>query len=127
MSYDSEVPGFRARKTIGAAFVIIGVPILVSGNSLAQEAAAGATRTIERKSIAPQADKDKSGFATREGRLRAKPLDWNATIGKPGTPPALTPGDEESIKSAKPSFASGGAPDPNSKEEAKRLYPDEWR
>ena len=122
-----DVLGFRARKGIAAIFVIVGSFPLISGHSLAQEAAVGATRTIERKSVAPQADQNEARFATREGRLRAKPLDWNATTGKRGTPQAPTPAEEESVKSAKPSFAPGGASDPKSQEEAKRLYPDEWR
>jgi V8-like Glu-specific endopeptidase len=79
------------------------------------------TTTLERKTVADQADRDARPFQTREGRLRAKPLDWNATIGKPVPHKALP------VNQGKPETTKGGEPNKYAKPEGQKLYPDEWR
>ena len=78
------------------------------------------TTTLERRSVATQADREAQPYQTREGRLRAKPLDWNSTLGKPGPAP-----EKERIE-GKPENSEPGRPNPNAKREAQRLHPQEW-
>lgn len=104
---------------------------LASGVAMAHGAvfAAGqdkdATTTIKRDS-----DKAKSlpepSYQTREERLKAKPLDWNTTIGKPKRK-AQTPAERKAMEGAKADEAAGGAPDPKANDEARKLYPEEWK
>ncbi len=65
-------------------------------------------------------------FETREERLKAKPLDWNSTLGTP-KPRILTKTERRALKSAKPEAAEAGAPDPKAEAEARRLHPDDWK
>jgi hypothetical protein len=65
-------------------------------------------------------------YQTREQRLTAKPLDWNATTGKPRRK-AQTAAEKKALAGAKPEHAEGGAPDPKADEEARRLHPDDWK
>ena len=86
------------------------------------------TSTIKRDSEAAKAMQEPS-FQTREERLRAKPLDWNATIGKPKRK-AQTAAEKKALartKGAKGETSEGGAPDPKADEEARRLHPEEWK
>jgi V8-like Glu-specific endopeptidase len=85
------------------------------------------TTTLHRESVKAQAELDAGKFKTREGRLEAKPLDWNATIGKPSPRANVTPKEEELAKRAKPQSAKGGARNPNAKREAQRLHPEDWK
>lgn len=87
----------------------------------------GAVTTLHRESVAAQAEKDANKYKTREGRLQAKPLDWNATIGKPTPRAKLSEEEEERARKKEPSYAKGGRPNPNAKREAQRLHPEEWR
>ena len=89
---------------------------------LAQDTSPNATTTLERKSVAADAERLASPYLTREGRLQAKPLNWNATIGKPA-PVSKWP----QVKAGKSAVSKGGHPDPAAKGEAQRLYPEEWR
>lgn len=114
-----ELPNSKHRFS---CLMLAAIGVLAWGYCFAQEAATGATSTIERKSVAEQADKDARPFHTREGRLQAKPLDWNATIGKRVTPTRKGPAKVE-----KPGTTESGPPNPNAKPEAQRLYPEEWR
>lgn len=94
--------------------------LAVAGNS--QEGARGqTTTTLERKSVTAQAEREARPYHTREGRLKAKPLDWNSTIGKPRRMPKKPP-----VK-GKPATSKPGTPNPKAKPEAQRLYPEDWR
>lgn len=78
------------------------------------------TTTLERRSVAAQAEREAKPYQTREGRLRAKPLDWNSTLGKRG------PAVEKAPVEGKPESSEPGRPNPNAKREAQRLHPEEW-
>ncbi len=106
--------------------IIMATWMLPSGYAISQEASAGKTVSIERKSMTKQAEKDASKFKTREGRMRAKPLDWNATIGTRQTPSAKPSGVEERSKPEEPGSTEGGSPNPKAKRDAQKLYPSEW-
>jgi hypothetical protein len=93
--------------------------------SHAQAASAASTTSIEHGSEKARAMPEPS-FRTREERLNAKPLDWNSTIGTP-TPRTLTDQERKASASAKRGSSSGGAPHPKAKEEARKLYPDDWK
>jgi len=77
--------------------------------------------------VRSQADKDAEKFKTREARLQAKPLDWNATIGKPTPRAKVSAEEEEQVKKREAKSSDGGARDPNSKREAQRLHPEDWK
>ena len=99
-----------------------------SGVVLAQGAfAAGQdnTTTIKRDTDAAKTMPDPS-YQTREERMKAKPLDWNTTIGKPKRK-AQTPAERKAAENVKPETSEGGAPDPKANDEARRLYPEEWK
>jgi hypothetical protein len=83
------------------------------------------TTTIERDSDTAKALAEPS-YQTREERLKAKPLDWNSTIGKPKRK-ALSPAERKALEKAKAESVEGGVPDPKANEEARRLHPDEWK
>ena len=94
---------------------------------LAQAASAGSTTSIQRGSDAERALKmEEPSYQTREDRLKAKPLDWNSTIGKP-KPRTPTATEKAAARKAKPGLAEGGAPNPKAEEEARKLYPDDWK
>jgi hypothetical protein len=86
------------------------------------------TTSIERGTEAEKALKLKEpSFETREARLKAKPLNWNATIGKPkAKPKAVTQAEREALRKAKPEKSESGEPDPNAEKEARRLHPSDW-
>jgi len=113
-------------------WLLIALGALAAVNGLAQEQKneekknEGATTTLHRESVKAQADRDAAKFKTREGRLQSKPLDWNATIGKP-TPRAKTSKEKEEEKKREPKSAKGGQRNPNSKREAQRLHPEDWK
>jgi len=83
------------------------------------------TTTIKRDTEAAKALPEPS-FQTREERLRSKPLDWNATIGKP-TRKVMTAAEKRAQAQARPATAEGGKPDPRADEEARKLHPEEWK
>jgi len=109
--------GFAFEMAAGMAAVFA---IVASNPSFAQMAPAENTTNstaIQRGSEKANELKEPS-FQTREERLRAKPLDWNSTIGTPK--PVRAP-------SAQPESSEGGAPNPNANEEAQKLHPDDWK
>jgi hypothetical protein len=109
-----------------ATAAILGVSALVvSTLSRAQTAPAGGTTAIQRDSDEARKLPEPS-FQTREERLRAKPLDWNSTIGTP-KPRVLTDEERKLLERARPEAAEGGAPDPKAELEARRLHPDDWK
>jgi hypothetical protein len=89
------------------------------------QTAAGSTVSIQHDSDKARAMKEPS-FQTREERLNAKPLDWNSTLGKP-TPRKLTAAEKKALETAKPGSSAGGTPNPNADDEARKLYPDDWK
>jgi V8-like Glu-specific endopeptidase len=106
-------------------WLVVAVAALTTVYGFAQEPDKGATTTLHRESVKTKADADAQKFKTREGRLQAKPLDWNATIGKP-TPHKVSPAEEEQARKREPKSAAGGVRDPNAKREAQRLHPEDW-
>jgi hypothetical protein len=117
--------GFPSRMAV--AGVVFLSTIVASQPGLAQAAAGGATTTIQRGSDAEKALKmQEPDYQTREERLKAKPLDWNSTIGKP-KPHRLTRAERDALRRARPDSAEGGAPNPNANEEARKLHPDDWK
>ena len=66
------------RHVVGPMLLAAGTLAAVSG--FAQEAPK--TVTLQRKSVNEATEINANKYKTREGRLAAKPLDWNSTIGK---------------------------------------------
>jgi hypothetical protein len=91
------------------------------------QAADDATASVQRDSESARAMKmEEPTYQTREERLKAKPLDWKTTVGKP-KPRALTAAERKALRKAKPTTAEGGAPNPKADEEARKLHPDDWK
>jgi hypothetical protein len=84
MAFENKIKLQSCRLRFGW-FLLLGVGALTTVYGFAQESEKnqGVTTSLRRESVKPQAEKDAKKFKTREGRLQAKPLDWNATIGKP--------------------------------------------
>jgi V8-like Glu-specific endopeptidase len=116
----------RIRRSAFWLLLVAGALTAVCGFAQEKEKKQGATTSLRRESVKAQAEKDAGKFKTREGRLKAKPLDWNATIGKP-TPREKTKEEEEAAGQRKPQTAKGGARNPNWKREAQRLHPEDWK
>jgi hypothetical protein len=111
-----------------AAGVLFCAPLLAPSASLALAASDTATTSIERGSEEAKASKmQEPSYETREERLKAKPLDWNTTIGKPKKPPKLSPAEQAKMRKAKRESAPGGAPDPKANDEARKLHPEDWK
>jgi len=111
-------------------WLLIALGALTATSGYAQEAEKnrGVTTSIHRESVKAQADKDANKFQTREGRLQAKPLDWNATIGKPRERTIVSQEEQEELaRKRKPESVKGGPRDPNSKRKAQRLHPEDWK
>lgn len=106
-------------KQLISCLIIIAMTALASGYAFGQKGSR-VTTTLERKEVADQADRDARPFHTREGRLRAKPLDWNSTIGKP------IPRRDLRVDQGKPDTTKGGEPDRYAIPEAQKLYPEDW-
>jgi len=108
----------------------IALAVLAAGNGFAQQASTGETRTLERKSIAPEAEQrskqDANKYQTRKGRLEAKPLDWSTTIGTPA-PSGTRPAPQSDNPNAQGNTSKGGAPNARAKTDARRMYPGDWR
>jgi hypothetical protein len=108
----------------GVAFLSLAVALLASPALAASDKD---TAAIESGSEATRAMKmEEPSYQTREERLKAKPLDWNKTIGKP-KPRVLSPAEKRALLKAKPQMSEGGAPNPKADEEARKLHPDEWK
>jgi hypothetical protein len=117
----------KSSAGFGFSTAVFFLLVLAAAAGHGQTPAENATRTIQRGSEAEKALKmQEPSFQTREERLQAKPLDWNATIGKP-TPRRLTPAERSALRGAKPETAEGGAPNPNADDEARKLHPDDWK
>jgi V8-like Glu-specific endopeptidase len=116
----------RIRRFVFWLLVVPGALTAVYGFAQGTEKSQGATTSLRRESVKAQADQDASKFKTREGRLKAKPLDWNSTIGKP-SPRAKASEEEEAAKKREPKTAKGGPRNPNSKREAQKLHPEDWK
>lgn len=117
--------GFAFAMTAAGALVF--AEILAATPSLAQMDTAGSTTSVERSVPKEEALRMKQPpLLTREERLRAKPLDWRVTIGKP-TPRVLTEEERKALERAKPEASEAGAPNPKAEEEARRLHPEDWK
>ncbi len=129
MSSKASLNGYSFAFAITAAalFAIVAPkPGLAQTPSPEATSPSEGTTSIERGSKAERDLKMKEpSFETREERLNAKPLDWNATIGKPNPKPVRSE-EEETLRKAKPEQSEGGAPQPNSEEEARKLHPRDW-
>lgn len=104
-----------------AAFSAVGTALAPGLTAAADQE----TRTIKRDSEDARKMAEPS-YQTREERLNAKPLDWNATIGKPKRK-AQSAAEKKSLQQAKPGSQDGGMPDPKADDEARRLHPDDWK
>jgi V8-like Glu-specific endopeptidase len=118
LSHDGAPPALRT--------AIIALAVFFATHALAQSTP-DATTTIERTSVGAQADREASPYKTREGRLAAKPLDWNSTIGKKTAPAKPAKPAAERAHKTERGAEKGGDPAPGARQEAQRLYPDEWR
>jgi len=120
-----------AFDAIASKIVVAGVlfcaPLLSPSIGFVQAASDSPTVSIERGSEeAKQSKMSEPSYETREQRLKAKPLNWNTTIGKPKKPPKISPAEEARLRKAKPESVPGGAPDPKANDEARKLHPEEW-
>ena len=108
------------------SYVAIAILALAFAGSLAQ-AADDTTTSIQRESENARALKlAEPAYATREERLKAKPLDWRATSGKP-TPRKPTAEEKETMRRATVQSSDAGMPDPHADAEARKLHPDDWK
>ena len=111
---------------IAGGIALSTVPVLANAQSAA--APDKDTTTIQHDSEAARSLRmNEPTYQTREERLKAKPLDWRATSGKPTKPRAPTAAEKKALMRAKPATSEGGAPDPKAEEEARRLHPEEWK
>ena len=99
--------------------------LLAPGEGSAQQPtappAAGETTSIEPRTTEPSLER----YRSREERLRAQPLDWNQTIGRPAE---VSPGAATAAPAREqPGTTPEGAPDPDADERARREFPSEWR
>ena len=125
---------FKEKKTIlrdaatspASRTALIALSVLFAVSIHAQNKSSEATTTIERASVAAQAEREASPYKTREGRIAAKPLDWNSTIGKKAATAKPAKPAAEGSKQER-GAEKGGDPAPGARQEAQRLYPDEWR
>jgi V8-like Glu-specific endopeptidase len=117
----------RARPLIFKGFTsfpaVTALALLAAGNGFAQQPSAGETKTIERSSMPTQAEQDINKYQTREGRLQAKPLDWNTTVGTPSPSGAPPPETNPNVPGG---TSAGGAPNPRGNTDAQRMYPGDW-
>ena len=110
---------------IASGIALTTLPFAASAQSAA---APDKTATIEHDSEAARSMRmNEPTYQTREERLKAKPLDWRATSGKPTKPRAPTAAEKKALMQAKPAMSEGGAPNPKADEEARRMYPEDWK
>jgi V8-like Glu-specific endopeptidase len=121
---------YHLRKRVAPWLAVTAFALLAAGNGFAQQTSTGETRTLERKSTAPEAEQratqDASKYQTRKGRLEAKPLDWTTTIGTPA-PSDARPAPQTNNPNAQGGTSKGGAPNPRARTDAQRMYPGDWR
>jgi V8-like Glu-specific endopeptidase len=104
---------------------VVMVTVGMSGTAFAQTSESAATSSIERADArAPITDTSK--FDTREGRLQAQPLDWDATRGTVTEIPATSP-EVRAPVGEEPGASPGKAPTPQANEEAMKSFPDDWK
>ncbi len=126
MTCENKIRLFNGRLWFACWMVAaLGTLTPVCGLAQEKENNQGVTTTLRRESVKAQAEKDAGKFKTREGRLQSKPLDWNATVGKP-TPRAKSPEEEELAKKREPKSAPSGRRNPKAKGEAQKLHPEDW-
>jgi hypothetical protein len=122
---DSDVgaPAVAVSKA-SAVFFALGIA-LASGIVCAADDADTTTikRDVNTEKMTGMAE---PSYQTREARLKAQPLDWNSTIGKPKRK-VLSPAEKNALQKAKPESTEGGSPDPKANEDARKLHPDDWK
>jgi len=96
-----------------------GLTLASAAYSVAQPSGEGTTfirNTAEAVAASP--------FDTRQGRLAAKPLDWNVTKGKAVKPaPGQAEPEAARPRAPKPGSSPGGAPSPKANEDAEKGIP----
>ena len=112
------------------AILLAHAAVALAACSLAAERAraqqsSDTTRTIERKAMPAESEKNVDTYQTRAGRLQAKPLDWSATIGKP-TPPSAPSEPQSNNTNIQGSTSEGGLPNPRANLDAQRMHPNDW-
>ena len=122
-----QIAALRALRSLAyaASSLIAALALLAPSTGFAQQPPATGSEVtkIERKAT-PRAAQDADKFKTREQRLRAQPLDWNTTIGRPTDAPAEAPADPSREQ---PGAAPGGSPNPKADDAARRQFRNEWR
>ena len=119
--------GSFACKHAAPSLIMAALALLAPSTSFAQQpppTTGSEVTKIERRAD-PQAARDANKFNTREQRLRAQPLDWNATIGTPTEAPAGAPAPDPGRE--QPGSTPGGPPDPKADDAARRQFRNEWR
>src|SRR5215471_15420852 len=117
MSSKTSFAGYDLAVVVTAAGLLAVSSIVVATPGRAQSAPAASTTSIESNSEKARAMKQPS-YETREERLRAKPLDWTKTIGKPAPVRKMTDAERKAMENLKGETAGGGAPNPKAEEEA---------
>jgi len=113
-------------RSVAASITFFAFAVVLSA-SPALAASDKNTATIESGSATTKAMKMKEpSYQTREERLKAKPLDWKATTGKPKAR-VLSPAEKRALRMAKPQSSEAGTPSPKADEEARKLHPNDWQ
>ncbi len=105
--------------------VAIMAVLLISVNGFAQDSRSDDTTSIDistTQSLAAESGK----FDTREQRLKAQPLDWDATRGTVTEVPAISPETRAPVM-GEPGLAPGNAPAAEADEEASKAFPEDWK
>lgn len=97
-----------------------GLTLASVAQSVAQQSGEGTT-VIRNPTGAAASPSD-----TRQGRLDAKPLDWDVTRGKAVKPAPPPIEDEARARARKPGSSPGGAPNAKANEDAEKVHPREW-
>jgi hypothetical protein len=125
MSAKISLYGSSLAIAVSVAGIFAVAAIVAPTAGFSQTAPAEASKSIKHSSDEAKKLKEPS-FQTREERLKAKPLDWRLTSGKP-KPRILTEEERKLLKNAKPESSEVGKPDPKAEQEARRLHPDDWK
>lgn len=111
----------KNRYWLCAAMIIL----LAAGHGFAQENESAKTTSIE-ASTARSVDVDTSKFNTREKRLQAEPLDWEATRGTVTEVPATSPEVRAPIM-GEPGSTPGQEPVQEADDSAREAFPEDWQ
>lgn len=112
--------------TSSSPAALAALALCLAGSALAAPQDTTSSTTSIKRDADPARAMAEPSYQSREERLNAKPLDWNATKGKPKRQ-AQTTAEKKLLAGARTEHAAGGAPDPKADEEARRLHPDDWK